>query len=132
MYIVRRVLFILVAGICLFYTYKNWTKHSITVIGTPYIVDACVDTYCEPLSDNVAITTINGISNVYYNMAADGYSIYKEDITDKHIDVSFIKDNSPSYRFYYEYPEGRVTIFSSDYENSYIGLAYISVRKEVR
>ena len=33
------------------------------------------------------------------------------------------------YRYYFQYPEGRVTFFSSQYEKSYMGLSYIIDRK---
>ncbi len=131
MHIVRRCLFVLTMLICLGFTYRNFTAGSIELNGLPYVVGVFVDTYYEPLSDNVGLTTINGISNVYYNMKIEGYEVYKETITNKSIDVSFIKDGCPSYRFYYEHPEGRITIFSSEYETSYTGVSYIIDRKEV-
>lgn len=98
--------------------------------GTTYIVDEYVDTYYEMLSDNVGLTTINGISNVYVNMKSDGYKVYKEDIQSGYVDVIFTKDDCPTYRYYFTYPDGRITIFSSEYESSYLGVSYISERKE--
>lgn len=106
----------------------NTIPHSTS--GTAYIIDEYVDTYYEMLSDNVGLTTINGMSNVYVNMKADNYTIYSEDIKSDHIDVIFVKDGYPTYRYYFTYPDGRVTIFSSEYESSYLGISYISERKE--
>ena len=130
MNVLRKILFVVTAIICVFITLRNTGNGELNVYGTPYVIGEYADTYYEMLSDNVGITTINGISNVYYNMGVDGYDIYNEEITNDYIDVSFIKDEEPSYRFYYEHPEGRVTIFCSDYENSFSGVAYITVKKE--
>lgn len=128
--IFRKLLFVIAAFICVGITVYNLDTVPTTTVGTVYLVDEYADTYYEMLSDNVGLTTINGISNVYVNMKTDGYSVYSEDITDSHIDVSFIKEGSPSYRFYFTYPDGRITFFCSEYENSYTGFSYISERKE--
>lgn len=128
--IIRKILFICAASLCIYYTVSNIMNVTINAKGTVYIVDEYVPVYYEVLSDNVGLTTINGISNVFVNMKADGYTVYKEEITSSYVDVSFVKDNCPSYRFYFTYPEGRVTFFSSEYENSYTGLSYIIDKKE--
>lgn len=130
MRVVRKIMFTIAAVICMLITFNNAGNGELSVYGTPYIIGEYADTYYEMLSDNVGLTTINGISNVYYNMAEDGYIIYNEDISNSYIDVSFIKNGSPAYRYYYEHPSGRVTIFCSDYENSFTGVAYITVKKE--
>lgn len=129
--VVRRVLMVLTAVTCLVITTVNALDCELNTVGTMRVVEEYADTYYEMLSDNVGITTINGISNVYVNMTADGYSIYKEDVGESYIDVSFVKDDAPSYRYYYEHPEGRITFFCSEYENSFSGLAYIIERKEI-
>ncbi len=126
----RKALFLLAASLCVCITIYNLDDVPMKSYGTIYLVDKYADTYYEMLSDNVGITTINGISNVFVNMEADGYEIYKSDITDSYVDVSFVKDGAPSYRFYYTYPEGRITFFCSEYENSYTGLSYINKRRE--
>ena len=130
MRVMRKLLFLIAAIACVCITVYNVDNVPVNTTGTVYIVDKYADTYYEMLSDNVGITTINGISNVYVNMKNDGYTIYKENITNNNIDVSFVKDGYPSYRFYFEYPEGRITFFSSEYENSYTGYSYINERKE--
>lgn len=130
MRVIRKLLFLIAAIACVCITIYNVDNVPVNTTGTVYIVDKYADTYYEMLSDNVGITTINGISNVYVNMKNDGYTIYKENITSNNIDVSFIKDGCPSYRFYFEYPEGRITFLSSEYENSYTGYSYINERKE--
>lgn len=123
---IRRFILTVTCLACICLTIINYDKVRFEMYGTAYIVSKYADTYYEMLSDNVGITTINGISNVYSNMKKDGYSIYKEDIKDNHIDVSFVKNEYPSYRFYFTYPEGRITFFCSEYEDSYTGLAYIN------
>ena len=130
MRVIRKLLFLIAAVACVCITVYNVDNVPVNTTGTVYIVDKYTDTYYEMLSDNVGITTINGISNVYVNMKNNGYTIYKESITNNNIDVSFVKDGYPSYRFYFEYPEGRITFFSSEYENSYTGYSYINERKE--
>ena len=130
MRVIRKLLFLIAAVACVCITVYNVDNVPVNTTGTVYIVDKYADTYYEMLSDNVGITTINGISNVYVNMKNNGYTIYKESITNNNIDVSFVKDGYPSYRFYFEYPEGRITFFSSEYENSYTGYSYINERKE--
>lgn len=129
--VARRVLMAITAATCLVITVVNALDCELNTVGTMRVVEEYADTYYEMLSDNVGITTINGISNVYVNMTADGYSIYKEDVGKSYIDVSFVKDDAPSYRYYYEHPEGRITFFCSEYENSFSGLAYIIERKEI-
>ena len=126
----RKIILLVAAGVCVYLTLYNANDMGVSVVGTFYIVDEYVPTYYEMLSDNVGITTENGISNVYVNMSADGYSIYNEVVTSNSVDVSFVKDRCPSYRYYYSHPDGRVTFFCSDYESSFTGLAYIIDRKE--
>lgn len=130
MRVFRKILFIVTTLCCVLLTLYNVDNTPMSINGTIYIVPEYSGTYYEMLSDNVGLTTINGISNVYVNMQKEGYKVYKEDISSSYIDVSFIKENNPSYRFYFEYPSGRITFFSSDYENSYSGYSYIIDRKE--
>lgn len=128
--IVRRLILLFGVVICIGVTLHNIDNVPVEIDGSIYIVDEYSDTYYEMLSDNVGLTTINGISNVYQNMKIDGYEVYNQEITKNSVDVSFIKEGFPSYRYYFKYPEGRVTFFCSDYESSYTGLAYIIERKE--
>lgn len=128
--IFRKVTFLVACVVCVVITLYNVDDIHMETNGKVYIVDEYADTYYEMLSDNVGLTTINGISNVYVNMKHDGYSIYNETVNDSFIDVGFVKDGYPSYRFYFEYPEGRITFFSSDYESSYTGFTYINERRE--
>lgn len=128
--IIRRTTLLFLLGICFYITARNIDDVKLETISDLKIVDEYVDPYYEMLSDNVGLTSINGISNVYYNMALDGYLIYKEEITKESIDVSFTKEGYPSYRFYYTHPEGKLTFFCDDYESSYTGLSYIIERKE--
>jgi hypothetical protein len=128
--ILRKLLFTVATVLCVGITAYNINNVPIETNGTVYLVDEYTDTYYEVLSDNVGLTTINGISNVYVNMKADGYSVYSEDITSSYIDVSFTKDNCPSYRYYFTYPECKITFFCSEYENSYTGLSYIIERRD--
>ncbi len=88
-------------------------------------------TYYSMVTDNSGYTNINGISNVYHNLNKEGYGIHKEDITKDYVDVVFVKDNSPSYRYYYEWPEMHVTFFSSNYEASYLLSSYIIEENEL-
>lgn len=127
---IERAILAIAAIACLSMTIINLSNVQFDTYGTIYIVDEYVDTYYEVLSDNVGLTTINGISNVYYNMKRDGYSIYKEDISNTHVDVSFVKEGAPSYRYYYEHSKGKITFFSSDYESSYTGISYIIEKKD--
>lgn len=127
---VRRVLFIIAACACLVITYSNVNDVNVSISGTFYIVGESVETYYEMLSDNVGLTTPNGISNVYVNMAADQYQVYSETVTPTYVDVTFTKKDSPTYRYYYDHQSGRITFFSSDYENSFLGLAYIIDKRD--
>lgn len=128
--VIRKILFIVTAILCCYFTIIRITSVTMNTTGTVYIVDSYAPAYYDMLSDNVGITTINGISNVFINMKIDGYSIYKSDIQNNYIDVSFVKEGCPSYRYYFEYPEGNITFFSSQYETSYTGVSYIIDRKE--
>lgn len=128
--IIRKVLFMVAAILCVYFTGSNYLDMQIKSDGTVYLVNEYTPVYYEALSDNVGITTINGISNVVINMKADGYDVYKMQVDKSYVDVSFTKDNYPSYRYYFTYPEGKITFFCSEYENSYIGLSYIIDKKE--
>ena len=63
-------------------------------------------------------------------MIRDDYLVSSITKTNNYIDIILEKEYSPSYRLYFTYPEGKLTIFSSDYESSYLGLSYIHERKE--
>ena len=127
--VIRKLLFLVATVLCCYFTISRITSITMNTTGTVYIVDSYAPAYYEMLSDNVGLTTINGISNVFVNMETEGYSIYKSDIQNSYIDVSFKKEGYPSYRYYFQYPEGRVTFFSSQYETSYTGISYIIDRK---
>lgn len=116
--------------VLLIYSYKKIINDSIKMIGVSRIVNAYVDPYYEELTDNSGLTNINGISNVFINMDNDGYDIYKSDITQTYIDISFTKEGSDSYRYYYDMNTGRITFLSSSYETSSSGLSYIIEEKK--
>lgn len=126
----RRLLLFIGVLACLYMTVYNMDDVPLESYGDMYIVNEYVEPYYEMLSDNVGLTHVNGISNVLINMKNDGYELYNQDVTDSYIDISFIKEGYPSYRYYFTYPDGRVTFFCSDYESSYTGLSYIIERKE--
>lgn len=123
--ILQKLMFTVAAVLCIYYTVRNVSKLSIDTNGVAYLVDEWAPAYYEVLSENVGITNMNGMSNIYINMANDGYTIYKEEKTSSYIDVSFVKEGYPSYRYYFLYPEGRITFFSSTYEESWKALTYI-------
>lgn len=127
---IRKGMFLIGAVLCLYYTVTNIYDLNLTAKGTVYLVEEYTPVYYEALSDNVGLTTINGISNVFINMEADGYTVYNAEITNSYVDASFVKEGFPSYRYYFTYPEGRLTFFSSEYENSFKGLSYIIDKKE--
>lgn len=129
--VVRRIILLLAIIACSYYTYIKMSDVSIDYSGTIYVVDEFTEPYYEMLSDNVGITNINGISNVYINMERCGYDVFRESVSESSIDVSFVKTGCSSYRYYYEQSSGRITIFSSDYETSYLGVSYIIEEKEV-
>ena len=128
--IIRRLVLLFGVLACVRVTLSNIDDVPLTAVGDAYIVDKYAEPYYEMLSDNVGLTNINGISNVIINMETDGYEVYNQEVTDEFIDISFIKDESPAYRYYFTVVDGRVTFFCSDYESSYTGLSYIIERKE--
>lgn len=110
-------------------TYDKFRNNCTTTIGVPKLMSSYVSPYYEEISENSGLTSINGISNVYINMQADRYSIYKEEITPTTVDVSFVKEGEPAYRYYYDTSTNRITFFSSNYETSGVGVTYIIDRK---
>lgn len=120
-----KILLLITSCICVGITMYNYISVPIDLNGTMYIPKQYHDTYYEMLSDNVGITTVNGLGNVYANMVNDGYSIYSENITEHSVDVTFVKPDSLTFRYYFEYPSGKITFFCSQYESSYIGSTYI-------
>lgn len=130
--VIRKLIFLSMLIITILATTRVTHDIVVEVDDDNYIVDKFTPTYSYFEYDNVGVTTINGLSNIYYNMKKDGYEVYKEDDTPMSIDVSFVKDNSPSYRFYYEKTTGNITIFCSNYEESVNGQSYIREDKEWR
>lgn len=129
-YAVLKLFSIAVALLCIIVTVLNVDSMTVFTNGLSYIVGESAPAYCYMLSDNVCLTTINGISNVYINMQENGYSIYSEDIGKTYIDVIFVKEGFPTYRYYYTMSDGRLTFFCDDYENSFTGEAYIHDKKD--
>lgn len=126
----RRLLLTVTSCVCILITLYNVSNVSIDTDGLIYLVDYYTDTYHETISDNVCLTTVNGLSNICIKLKNDGYEVYACTIEKDFIDISLVKDNSPTYRLYLTYPECRLTIFSSEYENAYILQSYINVREK--
>ena len=129
-HVVRRLILTATLCICAYMYYNVNQESKFDAYGTIYVTNEYVDTYYEPITDNTGYTTINGISNVFINMKALGYTVYKTDITNNQIDVVFKHDELPTYRYYFTYPDGKVTIISSEYESSYKGVTYIISKVE--
>lgn len=128
--ICRRIMLTAASIICLALTVYNISNVCIDADGLIYLVGSPTNTYHETISNNVCLTTVNGLSNICVRLREDGYSEYACNIEKDFIDVSFTKENSPSYRLYMTYPECRLTIFSSEYENAYILQSYINEEKK--
>lgn len=124
-HILRRIILTITLLILVYIYINKCLESSLDAYGTIYIVDDYVDTYYEPLTENTGYTTINGISNVFVNMKKAGYTVYNSEVTNNYIDAVFIKDDAPTYRYYFTYPEGKMTVLSSDYESSFLGVSYI-------
>lgn len=123
--VLRKLIFLCTAIYSLYVTYVN-VYENINADGTLHLLNEYTESYMTELTSNTGYTNINGVSNFYRNMSTLGYKIHNEERTGTYIDVSFVKPNNPSYRLYYKYPECYFAIFSSDYENSWSGVAYIS------
>ena len=126
----RKLVFIAVAIICCWFTYLNKYLPIDEVSNELRLLDEYVQPYYESTTSNTGFTNINGISNVYVNMLTDGFDVYKSDVTNSYIDISFTNDDGEAYRYYFERISGKVTFFYSDYERSELGLSYIIERKE--
>lgn len=131
MKIARRLIFTIAVIACGIITGYNMSDMAIETNGLIYIVDTPVNTYHESLSDNVCLTTVNGISNICIRLEQEGYELYQLDLDKSYIDVSYVKDDFPSYRLYMTYPECKLTIFSSEYENAYILQSYINGKEKM-
>lgn len=130
MTILRKLLFVTLVVITYFITLNNYYDVEYVSSNDVYLLEETEDTYYKIIDDNTMYTTINGISNMYLNFINDGYSIYKEDVNNDYIDLILVKNERPTYRLYMTYPECKLTIFSSNYEESYKGLSYIIERSK--
>lgn len=125
-YRLRKVVFFIATLLCVGYTYINSVLPSKEELDDglrvyPYYQD----TYYIPISSNSGTTSLNGMSNVYFNMSNAGFNVYNENITSEYIDVSFVNNEGEAYRFYYDTKTSVITFFYSDYEKSSMGLTYI-------
>ena len=130
MSIVRKCIFILFATLCCVLTYFNTSKVSIKASPNNELYNYTVPEWYTEISNNVISTSINGLSNIDVNLKKDGYTVYNKTQTQNAVDISYVKANCPSYRIYYEFGSGKLTIFSSSYESSNLGLAYIIDKQE--
>lgn len=131
MKITRRLIFTIAVVACSLITVYNVSDAVIETNGLIYIVDTPVNTYHEAISDNVCLTTVNGLSNICIRLEEEGYELYQLNLDKSYIDVSYIKDDYPTYRLYMTYPECKLTIFSSEYENAYILQSYINGKEKM-
>lgn len=98
--------------------------------GSIKLLDKATQSYYIPIDATTCKTNINGMSNVYFNMQNSGYRIYNQELSGDYIDVSFVKSGNDSLRYYYNKVTHIMKIFSSDYENSWLGESYINSNKE--
>lgn len=125
-YRLRKVVFFIAMLLCVWYTGINTIiPKKEDLVTDVRLYPYYQDTYYEPISENSGITSLNGISNVYVNMAADGFSVHKENVTSDYVDVSFVNNVNEAYRFYYDMKTSVITFFYSDYEKSSMGVSYI-------
>ena len=123
-------MFLSAAMVCCYFTYVNTILPKEETDYSLRIIEEYVEPYYDSLTPNTGFTNINGISNVYVNMLADGFKVHKNDVSSDYIDLSFINSNGDAYRYYFEKISGKITFFYSDYERSDLGLSYIIERKE--
>lgn len=112
------------------YVVNDFLGKSFIIADDVIIPQNFCDTFYESFTNNTGRTTINGIGNVYCNMAFLGYDIIQEDIGDDYIDVCFQKD-SDIWRYYYEIGTGYVIFFNNKFESSFNGATYIIERKDI-
>ena len=125
--IIRKIVFIVFTIICSYYTYQNLSEMDIVFDSSFRLIKVNSKPYYEMLSDNTGYTNVNGISNFVNNMTKDGYEICKDSSTDKYLDYVFSKEDSDIlWRVYYNIKDSYIAIFSSDYESSGKGYAYIN------
>ena len=121
---VRKILFIIVAVIVLYFCYTNALKDSITLNNDFYLMDYFSDVKYIAKSDNVGITQVNALNNVYHNLLLEGYKLIDISKDDRYIDVKF-DNNELKYRYIYDLHSNTLYTFSSDFENSSVGVKYV-------
>ena len=126
----RKLMFVVSVVIIAYYTYVNISEIEITTDTTIKLFNVITDSYYENITDNSGYTNINGVSNICLNLISEGYSIYDVNTTDNYLDISFVKQDCPSYRIYYLYDEQYIAFFSSIYETSYDLNAYINNKEK--
>lgn len=122
---IRKIMFLIAASICIYFSIKNYELSGVRLDSSLRILDNSDDFYFEALTENTGYISTNGVSRFYNNILEDGYSIYSEDISATHMDIIFTKQDCPTFRLYYKYPECYIAVFSSKYENSGESFSYI-------
>lgn len=123
--LIPKVVFTIIVCFMIFFTINNLTNIHVDANGTNYLLNEKSKAYYEKVSSNSCITNINGVSNIRINLLKDGYTLYNEDISKDFIDMSYVKQGYPTFRYIFDVSRSILTVFSSTYENSIIGLTYI-------
>ena len=123
--LIPKVVFTIIVCFIICFTVNNLMNISIDANGTNYLLNEKSKAYYEKVSSNSCITNINGVSNIRINLLKDGYTLYNEDISKDFIDMSYVKQGYPTFRYIFDVSKSILTVFSSTYENSTIGLTYI-------
>lgn len=122
---IPKIIFIGIVCLLLVMTGYNYANIKSEVSGVYYLLNEKSKTYYERITSNSCKTNINGVSNIRINLMRDGYTLYSEDITTEYIDMIYVKQGYPTFRYIFDIPSSTLTIFSSSYENSAMGLTYI-------
>ena len=121
---IRKILFIIIAVSVLYFCYTNALKDSITLNNDFYLMDYFSNVKYVVKSDNVGITQINALNNVYHNLLLEGYELVDISKDDRYIDAKFA-NNELKYRYIYDLNSNTLYTFSSDFENSSVGVKYV-------
>ena len=123
---VRRIISTSILLLLTVYMYTNMYDILCVKEVNAYLLDSTGNCSYEFDTENTIYVNLSGVSNGVLEMCSNGFEVYRLQTGNDNIDIILQNTETDEvYRYYYKYPERRLTCFSNVYEKSYKGLTYI-------
>lgn len=127
MRILNRLFLLTLCVVCTILTYQCITFDNLTIEDeNKYLLSGGGKCVYSLDTINTIKVNLSGFSNSILKLESEGFRVYEIKVDNTSIDV-IIQNNDLGivYRYYYTYPDRRLTCFCNTYENSYKALTYI-------